>query len=526
MCGIALIIGDGAQPDVFDLMMAAIAGRGEVDERARAQGVLAGTQRLKIVDRARAVQPWVSADNRWMLCYNGEVFNHELLRDELSALGHTFRSTSDTEVVLEAFLEWGDAAVDRLRGEFAFAIVNLGTLETYIARDPIGVKPLYYSWRHGRLHIASEVKALVPVGAKVIQVPAGHHGWARTTSGPDLVPYFDLYADARRLGHLTDPHEATELIRSTLRDSIAVRVDTDLPVGVVLSGGLDSSLVLAQVKELHPDCVAFTIGTRDSEDLDYARRLTAELGVHHEVIELQPRQIGMREIREAIRIGELTEYGDVINAVVSVPLFRRVRELGIKVVLTGDGSDELFGGYPMYHEVDPAQGERLFAHRLVNLGRTELQRVDRASMGQGVETRVPFLDKNMINLAMRIPLKMKIGGDQEKWLVRKAFADSLPGYILNRPKSGMSYSSGLHDRARLFKPWFPRLHRSFHYDLCEPIRRDFDTVLTRVDNDLDLAIVDGAHRQDYTPFERGRDLAGAMRWNVQLATRQLLSRSR
>ena len=244
---------------------------------------------------------------------------------------------------------------------------------------------------------------------------------------------------------------------------------------MVLSGGLDSSLALLHVKEMHPDCVAVTVGVPDSADVAYARRLAADLGVPHEVVELRPRDIRLADVREAIRISELTEYGDIINAVVSVPMFRRLRELGVKVVLTGDGSDELFGGYPMYHQVGPEPARRLFLHKIRNLCRTELQRVDRASMGHGVEARVPFLDLSVVELAMRLPLELKMRDGQEKWIVRQAFADVLPDYIRRRPKNPMSYSSGLHERARLYKPFFARLHRSFGYDLLEPVRRDFDT---------------------------------------------------
>ena len=517
MCGIALIAGDGARDSDLDSMMAAIAGRGESDERYSAPGVVAGTQRLKIVDRKHARQPWRSLDGQWLLCYNGEVFNHGELRTELRARGHEFRSESDTEVVLAAFQAWGLDAVQHLRGEFAFAVVHLGTGEVYLARDPIGVKPLYYSWRHGRIHVASEVKALTGFGARISEVPPGHHGSTVGYSGPVLSPYFDLL-DSRRAGEpIDDPDDAAALIRSTLDDAIAVRMNTDLPVGVVLSGGLDSSVVLTKVHERHPDCVAFTIGRPGSEDLTYARRLTADLGVRHEIIDLRPGQIGLPQIRRAIARSELTEYGDAINAVVSIPLFERIRECGIKVVLTGDGSDELFGGYPMYHTIDADQADRLFVYKLRNLGRTELQRVDRSSMGQGVEARVPFLDREMLDVAMRIPLSLKIAGEQEKWLIRRAYADVVPEYILRRPKAGMSYSSGLHDRARLFKPLFPGMYRRLAYDLHEPMRRDFDSVLEASGDDLDLAIASAVRRPDYRLGERARDLAGAVRWNLQSA---------
>jgi asparagine synthase (glutamine-hydrolysing) len=520
MCGIALVVGAGADAATFARMLTSLAPRGDVEESLLEEGLLAGTQRLRIVDRERAVQPWLSADGRWLLCYNGEIFNHPELRAELVSAGHQMRSASDTEIVMEAFLRWGEDAVNHLRGEFAFAIVERPTGRVYLARDPLGVKPLYWSRRNGCLHIASEVKALVPVGARINEVGPGHHGWAEPQVAPELTPYINLLRMGESQTPIEDPDEAIKLVRSALQDSIRVRVDTDLTVGVVLSGGLDSSLTLLHVHQMHPDCVAFTVGAPDSEDLRYARRLTAELGVPHEVIELRPRDVRLADIRTAIRMGELTEYGDTINAVASVPLFRRVHELGVKVVLTGDGSDELFGGYPMYHDVGADQARRLFLHKIRNLCRTELQRVDRTSMGQGVEARVPFLDPSLVELAMRMPLRLKMRDGQEKWIVREAFADILPDYIRQRPKNPMSYSTGLHDRARLYKPLFARLHRSFGYDLMEPVRRDFDAVLMKCDNDLDRAIAENAARQDYTAFEHARDLAGAARWNVAPAVRR------
>jgi asparagine synthase (glutamine-hydrolysing) len=520
MCGIALVLGDPdhpahpTDPIVFRGMLAALESRGDLTETLSDDNVLAGTRRLPIVDRDHAIQPWVSADNDWLLCYNGEVFNHREIRADLVALGRPMRSYSDTEVVLEAFLAWGESAVHRLRGEYAFAIVHRPTGRAYLARDPLGVKPLYWSRHAGRLHVASEVKALVPVGVPIAEVPPGHHGWGGPDTDPALVPYVDL----QRLGDdqltLDDPDEAAKLVRTVLRDSIRVRVDTDLPVGVILSGGLDSSLTLLHVKEFHPDCVAFTIGAPGSEDLAYARRLATDLGVPHEVIEVRPRDLRLADIREAIHISELSEYGDIINAVVSVPLFRRVRELGVKVVLTGDGSDELFGGYPMYHHWNGDAGRRLFRHKIRNLCRTELQRVDRASMAYGVEARVPFLDLAVVELAMRLPLDLKLRDGQEKWIVRQAFADVLPDYIRARPKNPMSHSSGLHERARLYKPLFARLHRSYGYDLREPVRRDFSTVLAQSGHDVDRAVAAELARTDYTALEHARDMAGAIRWNV------------
>jgi asparagine synthase (glutamine-hydrolysing) len=521
VCGIALISGTGADDGLFRQMLRSQEPRGDIEETVCDEDLLAGVQRLRIVDRERAVQPWLSADGRWLLCFNGEIFNYRQLRAELAALGRQFRSESDTEVAAEAFVEWGEQAVGRFRGEFALAMADRCTGRTYLARDPVGVKPMYWSCRDGRLHLASEVKALVPVGAPVSEVPPGQHGWAEPTgAAPVLAPYLDQVGVGADQPPIEDPAEAAKLLRLAVEDSIRVRVDTDLTIGVILSGGLDSSIVLTHVREMHPDCVALTIGAPGSDDLLYARRLCAELGVRHEVIGLRPADIRAGDIREAIRISELSEYGDIINAVVSVPLFARARQLGIKVVLTGDGSDELFGGYPMYQSIGAAASRQLYQHMIGNLHRTELQRVDRVSMANGVEARVPYLDPALVELAMRLPAGLKVRDGQEKWIMRQAFAGALPDYILRRPKNPMSHSSGLHERARLYRPLFAGMHRSFGYDLLEPVRRDFSVVLGQCGLDVDRAVAATKARQDYTPVEHARDLAGALRWNAASALRR------
>jgi asparagine synthase (glutamine-hydrolysing) len=557
MCGIALVAGHEPSRITFRQMLDALRPRGEVEEVAVRTGLLAGAHRLKIVDPAGGAQPLTSPDGRWLLCYNGEIFNYRALRDELSRLGHLFLTNCDTEVVLQAFARWGETAVRRLRGEFAFTLADLVAGRVYLARDPVGVKPLYWSVADGCLHVASEIKALVPAGAPISEVPAGWHGWWPVGGAPDLTPYSGLLsvgahdgtgADtalastalastglastglastvlASTGGQIESEAETMALVRAALQDSIRVRLDTQHTVGVILSGGLDSSLLLAHVRALHPDCVAFTIGAPGSEDLAFARRLTAEFRVPHEVIEIAPREIRLDDIREAIRISELTEYGDIINAVVSVPLFRRIAETGVKVVLTGDGSDELFGGYPMYQQAKMDQQRRLFLHKIANLGRTELQRVDRVSMGHGVEARVPYLDPAVVELALRVPGRLKVRGGVEKWVLRQAFADVLPGYITARPKSPMSHSSGLHERARMYKPLFARIHRSFGYDLHQPVRRDFSVVLERCGNDLDLALARSQAAGDYSAREHARDLVGAAKWNAAALVGALAGRA-
>lgn len=517
MCGIALLIGPEAAEAAatFDKMVSGIRSRGEVMETSHTAAALLATSRLCIVDRERAVQPWASADGRWALCYNGEVFNHAELRDRLIAEGHPQRSVSDTEVVIEALLAWGDDALLRFRGEFAFALLDHVTGTVLLARDPAGVKPLYWARAHGRLHIASEVKALTGLGAPIHELPPG--SVARGSASADPVPH--PYIDLLRLGEgdpmITDLEEAKAALRATYQESVRLRVDTDLPVGVVLSGGLDSSLTLLQAREMHPDVRAFTVGTPGSEDVAYASRLARDLDVPHEVVSIRPRDISLRDVREAIYRSEATEYGDAINAVVSLKVFQRVRESGVKVVLTGDGSDELFGGYDMYAQAPAGDRRQLFLHKIRHLSRTELQRVDRTSMGLAVEARVPFLDVQMLLLSMRIPLELKIRDGYEKWIVRETFADLLPDYIKARHKNPMSHSSGLHERIRLFKPLFPRIYRSYGYDALGPMRRDFSVVLAQHSNQLDRAVAAAELAEDYRFIERLRDFAGALRWNVK-----------
>ena len=516
MCGIALVLGPGARQDeaCFERMLAAVSPRGEVVETLRDDEALLGTARLRIVDRERAVQPWTSADGAWTVNFNGEVFNHARLRVQLHADGRPTRSAGDTEVVLDAVLAWGEEALLRMRGEFAFAIVERASRRVFLARDPAGVKPLYWASAGRRLYVASEVKALVPLGVQVHEVPPGHCGWADPESAPVLHPYIDLHRLGEGQPMITDPEHAAAALRETFTRAVRLRVDTDLRVGVVLSGGLDSSLALIKVRELHPDCVAFTIGTEGSEDLAHARRLTAELGVEHVVVTVRPRELGRRQVREAIRVSELTEYGDIINAVVSQRLFAQVRRAGVKVVLTGDGSDELFGGYDMYRRIPAEDARRLFLHKIRYLSHTELQRVDRTSMGNGVEARVPFLDLDMLELAMRIPRELKIRDGYEKWIVRHAFADILPEYVAARHKNPMSHSSGLHERIRLFRPLFPTMYRSFGYQALAPLQRDFSEVLKDHDFDLDAAVRAARPARDLTVLEHARDFAGAMRWNL------------
>ena len=236
-------------------------------------------------------------------------------------------------------------------------------------------------------------------------MPPGHNGWAEPDADPELRPYIDLLRLGEGRAGSTTSSEAMDLVRrDATREASGCASTPTCTVGVILSGGLDSSLTLLHVREFHPDCVAFTVGTKGSEDLAYARRLAADLGVRARGDRAAP--AGHRGWPTCARRSgspRLTEYGDIINAVVSVPLFRRVHDRGIKVVLTGDGSDELFGGYEMYRQVARSSRGACSCTRSATSCRTELQRVDRTSMGTASRPGCRSSTSALVELAMRMP---------------------------------------------------------------------------------------------------------------------------
>ncbi|NES24549.1 MAG: asparagine synthase, partial [Symploca sp. SIO3E6] len=288
-------------------------------------------------------------------------------------------------------------------------------------------------------------------------------------------------------------------LKNTLVGAIQRRTQTDLPLGVIYSGGLDSSIVLSQAIKFHSNVTAFTVGCQSSEDFAISQRFCQDYGIPQVVISLKPQNFSLQDIKQAIQLSELNEYGDLINAAISIKLFQRIRDNGIKVVLSGDGSDELFGGYEMYGlNLSQPEQEQLFLHKLMNLHRTELQRVDRCGMAFGVETRVPFLAKDVIELALATPKAWKIKDGQEKWCLRQAFKDELPSYILQRSKNPLSHSSGLHEGVRRYKWFFRQYYDAENYGLHANLKKDFSDALVESGYQIERAIQIAGSSQDYS----------------------------
>jgi asparagine synthase (glutamine-hydrolysing) len=491
MCGIALIIGKNAKSKSEDManMIYSISHRGEITEKFLKSDLLAYVRRLKIIDRENATQPVFNIDKSKCIVFNGEIFNHQLLRIELRE-EYSFQTQSDTELVLAAYEKWGRNCLSHFIGQYAFAIVDIKKNTVIMARDEIGIVPLYYAKHEDLLYIASEIKSLIFLNKTIYTVPPGSFIDENQIIHSFYTPLHEIkYSNSNLF---------IKKLRTTICESVKERVDTDLPIGIIYSGGLDSTIILSESLKYHSNVTAYTIGSENSEDFRISKQFCKEMKIKQVVIKLDKNSFKITDIENAILVSELTEYGDIINAVITIRLFKQIHQDGIKIVLCGDGSDELFGGYSMYSKADNEKYHKLFNYKLLNLNRTELQRVDRCSMAFSVETRVPFLDKRLLEMSVSIPSSWKIKDGIEKWCIRQAFKNDLPDYIINRKKNPLSHSSGLHEWVRLYKFRFGKIHKKFRYYLNEPLHKDFSFLLKENGYDVEKAIKEAKHLHDYT----------------------------
>ena len=425
-----------------------------VDERA-----ILVHERLAIVDPAGGSQPLLSEDGRLALAVNGEIYNHVPLKADLQQ-PYAFQTASDCEVINALYLEEAPAAfLNRLNGIFAFALWDKAEGRAIIARDPIGVVPLYWGHdREGRLRVASEMKSLVDDCADVAQFPPGH--WYDTATG-QLTKYYERpWRDYVAV-------EGVEVAPSELREAFEAAVHrqlmTDVPYGVLLSGGLDSSLVAAvaaryarhriedgdRTEAWWPRLHSFAIGLKGSPDLAAAQVAAEALGTVHHGFEYTFEE-GLDALPEVIR--HIETY-DVTTIRASTPMFllaRRIKAMGVKMVLSGEGSDEIFGGYLYFHK---APNAREFHEELVRkldaLNNFDCLRANKSMMAWGVEPRVPFLDREFMDVAMRMDAKYKMvdrtrsdAQRMEKGVLRQAFEGYLPESILWRQKEQFSDGVG------------------------------------------------------------------------------------
>ncbi len=414
-------------------------------------------ERLAIVDVDTGAQPLISQNDKHILAVNGEIYNHKQLAADLDE-PYPFKTRSDCEVILPLYQQKGVEFIDELEGMFAFILYDEEKDAYLIARDHIGIIPLYTGYdEHGNFYVSSEMKALASVCKTISEFPPGHYMWSKEGK---LTKYYKR--DWMDYENVKDNSSDLEELRIAFEKAVKSHMMSDVPYAVLLSGGLDSSLVSAVAAQYvakrvededktdawWPRLHSFAVGLEGAPDLKAAKKVADMIGtVHHEI------HFTIQEGLDAIRdvIFHLETY-DTTTIRAATPMYlmtRKIKAMGIKMVLSGEGADEIFGGYLYFHKAPNAKEfHEETVRKLDRLHMFDCARANKATSAWGVEARVPFLDKNFIDVAMRLNPqdKMCLDGKMEKWILRKSFdnGDTLPAEVLWRQKEqfgdGVGYS--------------------------------------------------------------------------------------
>ena len=422
-------------------------------------------ERLSIVDPESGGQPLYSPDRKQVLAVNGEIYNHQEIRRQFAGR-YEFQTGSDCEVILALYRQWCQQSpslreelgvgsfLEDLNGIFAFALYDEENDEFLIARDPIGVIPLYIGYdSDGTLYVASELKALEGQCERYEPFLPGHYYWSKE---PGMKRYYKR--DWFSYDAVKDNPASVPAIHDALTDAVKRQLMSDVPYGVLLSGGLDSSVISAiaekfsehrieddsKTKAYWPRLHSFAVGLKGAPDLAKAKMVADHIGtVHHEIN--YTIQEGLDAIRDVIYF---IETYDVTTVRASTPMYllaRVIKSTGIKMVLSGEGADEIFGGYLYFHMAPSAKDfHEETVRKLSKLHLYDCLRANKSLSAWGVEGRVPFLDKEFLDVAMRTnpEAKMCPGQTMEKKIVREAFADMLPEAVAWRQKEQFSDGVG------------------------------------------------------------------------------------
>ena len=409
-------------------------------------------ERLAIVDPSSGQQPLFSQENRYVLAANGEIYNHKELRKEFPE--YNFSTKSDCEVILPLFEKYGPNFLDKLNGIFAFAIYDSKKDEYFVARDHMGIIPLYIGWDNKDVfYVSSELKALEGQCSKIELFPPGNYLF---NSDNNFKSWYKR--DWEDFENVKDLKSNIEKLRESLENAVHRQLMSDVPYGVLLSGGLDSSITSAIAKKYSqkriesndkqpawwPQLHSFSVGLKGSPDLVAAKKVADHIStIHHEIIFTI--QEGLDAVKDVIY--NLETY-DITTVRASTPMYlmaRVIKSMGIKMVLSGEGADELFGGYLYFHKAPSAKDfHEETVRKLKKLHMYDCLRANKSLAAWGVEGRVPFLDKEFIDIAMSLNPKDKMINNErmEKWILRKAFEDYLPDEILWRQKEQFSDGVG------------------------------------------------------------------------------------
>jgi asparagine synthase (glutamine-hydrolysing) len=410
-------------------------------------------ERLSIVDPTSGKQPLMSADGKLALAVNGEIYNHKELRKNLKT-PYEFLTHSDCEIILALYREKGINFLEDLNGIFAFALYDKENDVYLIGRDHMGIIPLYMGWdQYGNFYVSSELKCINGVCTKIEEFLPGHYLYSK-----DGVPKQWYTRDWMEYDNVKNNTSDIHELRRALEEAVHRQLMSDVPYGVLLSGGLDSSIISAVAKKYAarrietedlkdawwPQLHSFAVGLKESPDLVAARKVAEHIGtVHHEV------NFTIEEGLDALRdvIYHIETY-DVTTIRASTPMYllaRVIKSMGVKMVLSGEGSDELFGGYLYFHKApSPKDFHEETVRKLSKLHSYDCLRANKSLAAWGVEGRVPFLDKEFMDVAMRLNPADKMAGNGkiEKHILRKAFEDYLPHEVAWRQKEQFSDGVG------------------------------------------------------------------------------------
>jgi len=410
-------------------------------------------ERLSIVDPTSGKQPLMSKDGNLILAVNGEIYNHQEIRQTFKD-SYEFLTQSDCEVILALYQQKGPGFIEDLNGIFGFALYDKQNDAYMIARDHIGIIPLYVGWdKFGNFYVASELKALVGYCTKIEEFQPGHYLYSKDGQ---MKKWYNR--EWQEYANVANNVSDFDQLKTALEDAVHRQLMSDVPYGVLLSGGLDSSIISAVAKKFAarriesndtkeawwPQLHSFAVGLKDSPDLIAARKVADYIGtIHHEI------HFTVQEGLDAVRdvIYHIETY-DVTTVRASTPMYlmsRVIKSMGVKMVLSGEGSDELFGGYLYFHKAPSPEALHEETVRKINkLHLYDCLRANKSLAAWGVEGRVPFLDKEFMDVAMRInPVdKMSGNGRMEKFILRQAFADYLPESVAWRQKEQFSDGVG------------------------------------------------------------------------------------
>lgn len=471
MCGIVAIL--NVKQQTQDLRQKALKMSQKIRHRGPDwSGIYCGSsailahERLSIVDPESGGQPLFSPDKQQVLAVNGEIYNHQEIRRRFAGQ-YDFQTRSDCEVILSLYREWRQklptteqvlsisSLLEQLSGIFAFVLYDEQNNEFLIARDPIGVIPLYIGYdKEGTVYVASELKALEGQCERYEPFLPGHYLYSR--EGINMQRYYQR--DWFEYNAVKDNSASVDAIHDALQDAVRRQLMSDVPYGVLLSGGLDSSVISAiaekfsqnriednsQTRAYWPRLHSFAVGLKGAPDLEKARRVAEHIGtVHHEIN--YTIQEGLDAIRDVIYY---IETYDVTTVRASTPMYllaRVIKSMGIKMVLSGEGADEIFGGYLYFHKAPtPQDFHEETVRKLSKLHLYDCLRANKSLAAWGIEGRVPFLDKEFLDVAMRTnpQAKMCPGQTIEKKIIREAFAHLLPDEVAWRQKEQFSDGVG------------------------------------------------------------------------------------